>query len=118
MSFCKVTIVGNLTRDPESRYSQNGTLILSFGMAANKRKKDAGATFFRVSAFGEQAERLATMVERGYVAKGRGLYVEGVLEESEYQSQGQTRTSLEVTLTDWQFVGGGEQKTNHDDVGF
>ena len=123
MSFAKVTIVGNLTRDPESRYLQDGKLVLSFGMAANKRKKDTGATFFRVTAFGEQAERLATMIERGYIAKGRQLYVEGVLEESEFTgNDGTVRKSLEVTLTDWQFVGGGEkqgtQRGGMEDVGF
>ncbi len=111
MSFAKVTIVGNLGRDPETRYSQNGTLIISFSIAAQGRFRsgqEPTTTWFRVSAFGQQAERLATMVERGYIAKGRLLYVEGQLEESTFTgNDGQERKSLEVTLTDWQFIGGG-----------
>lgn len=111
MSFAKVTIVGNLGRDPETRYTQNGTLIISFSIAAQGRYRSGGqqqtTTWFRVSAFGQQAERLATMVEKGYIAKGRQLYVEGQLEENTFTgNDGQVRKSLEVTLSDWQFIGG------------
>jgi single-strand DNA-binding protein len=110
MSFAKVTIVGNLGRDPETKYSQNGTLIISFTIAAQGRFRsgqEPTTTWFRVSAFGQQAERLATMVERGYIAKGKLLYVEGQLEENTFTgNDGQERKSLEVTLSDWQFVGG------------
>lgn len=110
MSFAKATIVGRLGGDPESRYLQDGKLVISFSMAADGRKKDAGPTWFRVSAFGEQAERVASMVERGYIKKGSLLYVEGRLESREYQANGQTRTSLDVVMSDWQFVGGGQQQ--------
>ncbi len=114
MSFAKVTIVGNLGRDPETRYTQNGTLIISFTIAAQGRFRTGGqpqtTTWFRVSAFGQQAERLANMVEKGYIAKGRLLYVEGQLEENTFTgNDGQERRSLEVTLTDWQFVGSNQQ---------
>lgn len=110
MSFAKVTIVGRLGGDPESRYLQNGKLVVSFSMAADGRKKDSGPTWFRVSAFDEQAERIANMVERGYIAKGRMLYVEGRFETREYQANGQNRTSNDVVMTDWQFVGSGQQE--------
>lgn len=112
MSFAKVSIVGRLGRDPESAYTQSGKLRISFSMAADGRKKDAGPTWFNVSVFGEQAERLATMIERGYVAKGSLLYVEGQFETRDYQANGQMRTSNDVNLTDWQFVGGGNQQGN------
>lgn len=111
MSFAKVTIVGNLGRDPESRYLQSGTLVVSFTIAAQgrwRRDQEQTTTWFRVSAFGEQAERLATMVERGYIKKGRMLYVEGQLEQTSFTgNDGQQRQSLEVNLSDWQFIGGG-----------
>ena len=114
MSFAKVTIVGNLGRDPETRYTQNGTLIISFSMAAQGRfrsNQQPTTTWFRVSAFGQQAERLATVVEKGYVAKGKLLYVEGQLEENTFTgNDGQERKSLEVTLTDWQFVGSRDEQ--------
>lgn len=111
MSFAKVTIVGRLGQDPESRYLQSGTLVVSFSMAADGRRRGGeqpNTTWFRVSAFGEQAERLANMVERGYIAKGRMLYVEGQFEARQYQgNDGQMRTSNDVNLTDWQFIGSG-----------
>lgn len=111
MSFAKVTIVGNLGRDPESRYLQSGTLVVSFTIAAQgrwRRDQEQTTTWFRVSAFGEQAERLANMVEKGYIKKGRMLYVEGQLEQTSFTgNDGQQRQSLEVNLSDWQFIGGG-----------
>ena len=109
MSFAKITIVGNLGRDPESRYLQSGTLVVSFSMAAQgrwRRDQEQTTTWFNISAFGDQAERLATMVERGYIKKGSLLYVEGQFEVRPYQSSdGQARTSNDVNLTDWQFIG-------------
>lgn len=109
MSFAKVTIVGNLGRDPESRYLQSGTLVVSFSIAAKgrwRRDQEATTTWFNVSAFGEQAERLANMVERGYIKKGSFLYIEGQLEARPYTgNDGQQRTSLDVNLSDWQFIG-------------
>lgn len=112
MSFARITVVGHLGKDPESRYLQNGTLVVNFSMAASGRKRgnDAPTTWFAVSAFGEQAERIATMVERGYIKKGSLLYVEGQFETRQYQANGQNRTSNDVNLTDWQFVGGGQQQ--------
>lgn len=113
MSFAKVTIVGRLGQDPESRYLQSGTLVVSFSMAADGRRRSGeqpSTTWFRVSAFGEQAERLANMVERGYIAKGRMLYVEGQFEARQYTgNDGQVRTSNDVNMTDWQFIGSGQQ---------
>lgn len=113
MSFAKVTIVGRLGQDPESRYLQSGTLVVSFSLAADGRRRSGeqpNTTWFRVSAFGEQAERLANMVERGYIAKGRMLYVEGQFEVRQYTgNDGQPRTSNDVNMTDWQFIGSGQQ---------
>lgn len=81
-------------------------------MATNTKKGgDDIATFYDVSAFGEVAERLANMVERGYIAKGRLLYVEGSHTTREYTANtGEIRTSNDVSLSDWQFVGGGNQQ--------
>lgn len=113
MSFAKVTIVGRLGQDPESRYLQSGTLVVSFSMAADGRRRGGeqpSTTWFRVSAFGEQAERLANMVEKGYIAKGRMLYVEGQFEARQYTgNDGQMRTSNDVNMTDWQFIGSAQQ---------
>lgn len=115
MSFARVTVVGFLGKDPETRYLQSGTMVVSFSIAADGRKRgdDKTTTWFRVSAFGEQAERIASMIERGYIAKGKMLYVEGGLEQQEFTgNDGVIRTSLEVNLSDWQFVSSGEQQGN------
>jgi single-strand DNA-binding protein len=113
MSFAKVTIVGNLGRDPEVRYTPQGTLNVQFSMAADGRPNKDGeknTTWYRVTAWDKHAERLVAMQERGYIGKGRSLYVEGQLEQRTYQDAGgNEKTSLDVTMTDWQFVGGGQQ---------
>ena len=116
MSFAKVSIVGNLGRDPETRYTPNGALNVQFTIAASGRKKDDPPTWFRVTAWDKLAERIVAMMERGYIAKGKTLYVEGQLEERTYEANGQQRTSLDVTLTDWQFVGG-KQDTQESGYG-
>jgi single-strand DNA-binding protein len=110
MSFAKVSIVGNLGQDPEVRYTPSGTMNVQFSIAAAGRRRGEGeqdtTTWFRVTAWDKQAERLVTLIERGYVAKGRQLYVDGQLETRQYTDRnGQQRTSLDVTMTDFQFVG-------------
>ena len=111
MSFAKTTIIGNLGGDIDTRYLESGKLVVSFSIAAAGRKRGdvTPTTWFRVSAFGEIAERLLTMAEAGYIGKGKQLYVEGMLEAREYEAGGKTRTSLDVVMTDWQFLGGGQQ---------
>lgn len=110
MSFAKVTIVGNIGREPEVRHTPSGAKNVQFSMAADGRPSKNGeksTTWFRVTAWQEQAERIIAMMERGYIAKGKSLYVEGQLEQRDYtDANGQPRVSLDVTLTDWQFVGG------------
>lgn len=119
MSFAKVQIVGNLGQDPETRYTPNGTLNVRFSMAVNSRRRSndqqgtsqESTTWFTVTAWDRQAERIINMVERGYIAKGRTLYVDGTLEARPWtDNNGNQRTSLDVTLTDWQFVGGGRDQ--------
>lgn len=107
MSFCKVTIIGNLTREPEVRLTPSGAKNIQFGIAADGRKRGENTAFFRVTAWDKDAERLEAMIQRGYIAKGKSLYVEGQLEQRSYRDAGgNEKTSLDVTMTDWQFVGG------------
>ena len=116
MSFAKVIIVGNLGRDPETRYTPNGTLNVQFTIAASGRRRSSDSqgtgqdqdntTWFRVTAWDRLAERLVNLMERGYLGRGRLLYVEGQLEARPYvDREGNQRTSLDVTMTDFQFVG-------------
>jgi len=109
MSFNKVILVGNLGRDPELRYTPQGTPVCSFSMATNERRKDKTGemqdqtTWFRVTLWGRQAETASQ-----YLTKGRPVYIEGRLRVEEWTDRdGKPRHTLEVTATDMQFIGGG-----------
>jgi single-strand DNA-binding protein len=86
--LCKVIIVGNLGRDPEKRYTQDGRPVTRFSVAATTRRKgregewEDHTEWFSVTVFGRQAETLA---ER--IAKGTRVYVEGRLESRQYETQ-------------------------------
>lgn len=108
MSFNKVTIVGNLGRDPELRYTPQGTPVCSFTIATNERRKDRGGesqdvtTWFRVTLWGRQAETASQ-----YLTKGKPVYIEGRLRVEEWSDRdGKQRYTLEVNATDMQFIGG------------
>src|SRR5688500_11012781 len=108
----KAIVVGNLGRDPETRYTPNGTMNVRFTMAVSRRFRDQSGqqqertTWFNVTAWGKLAETLDNLTQQGYVAKGKQVYVEGRLESREYQDQqGQTRFSLDVTATEFQLLG-------------
>ena len=105
-SFNKVFIIGYLGRDPELRYTPQGTPVCDFSVATTERRKDKSGeaqevtTWFRVSLFGRQAE-----VASQYLAKGRQVYVEGQLSQRDWtDKEGNARTSLEVRGTDIQFL--------------
>src|SRR5882724_12771061 len=108
MSFNKITLVGNLGRDPELRYTPQGTPVCSFSMATNERRKDKTGemqdqvTWFRVTLWGRQAETASQ-----YLTKGRPVYIEGRLRVEEWTDRdGRPRHTLEVHATDMQFIGG------------
>ncbi len=105
-SFNKIMIVGYLGRDPELRYTTQGTPVCDFSIATTERRKDKAGdvqestTWFRVSLFGRQAE-----VASQYLTKGRQVYVEGQLSQREYTDKdGVARTSLEVRGSEIQFL--------------
>lgn len=107
MSFNKIFIIGNLGRDPELRYTPQGTPVCTFTMATNDRRKDKQGemqdltTWFRVTLWNRQAENAAQ-----YLAKGKQVFIEGRLRVDEYTDRdGKSRYSLEVTATDMQFIG-------------
>ena len=106
-SFNKITIVGYLGRDPELRYTADGTPVCDFSVATTERRKDKSGepqditTWFRVTVWRKQAELAGQ-----YLTKGKQVYVEGRLIQREYQDRdGHTRYSLEVTASDVQFLG-------------
>lgn len=108
MNYNKVIIAGNLTRDPELKYSPKGTAIGRISMALNRTWKNEGGekreetTFVDVDAFGRQAEVIAQ-----YAKKGQGLLVEGRLKLDQWEDkQGQKRSALKVALERFEFAGG------------
>ncbi len=110
--IAKITLVGNLGRDPETRYTPNGRMNVQFTMAVSRRFNDQSGqqqertNWYRVTAWGSLAESLDRLAQNGYLAKGKQVYVDGRLEPREYQDQqGQTRMSLDVTANELQLLG-------------
>ena len=115
MSFAKITAVGFLATEPETKYTQSGAVMVKFTIPCDGRRKGENTSWLRVTAWEKMAERLIGLIEKGYLGKGKPLYIEGQLETREYQANsGETRTSLDVTLTDFQFVGAGQPQQNAD----
>ena len=107
----RVTMTGNLTRDPELRSTANGTSVCSLRIANNTRRKDANgewtdrAHYFSVTVFGAQGENCAR-----FLSKGRPIALDGRLEWREWQTQeGAKRESVEIVAETVQFLGGREE---------
>lgn len=89
-----VTIVGNVTRDPELRFTQGGMAVASFGLAWNKRKKDGEdeVSFFDVTCFRQMAENVAESI-----GKGSRVVVFGALQQNSWQTpEGDRRSKVEI----------------------
>ena len=109
-----VVLVGNLTRDPELRYTPGGMAVTSFGLAVNNRRKVGEEwkdepCFVDIKVFGRMAETSSE-----YLSKGRPVAIEGRLSYSKWEKDGQTRSKLEVTANNVQFLGQGQQGRGAD----
>ena len=108
-NFNKVILAGNLTRDPELRYTPKGTAIAKFGLAINRVwRNEAGetkeeVTFVDVDAFGRTAENIGQ-----YMHKGSPILVEGRLRLDQWEDKqtNQKRSKLGVVADNVQFLGG------------
>jgi single-strand DNA-binding protein len=111
-NFNKVILAGNLTRDPELRFTPKGMAICKFGLAINRAwtsesgEKKEEVTFVDVDAFGRQAETIAQ-----YLKKGAGIMIEGRLRLDQWDDKqtGQKRSKLGVVVEGFQFIGGGNR---------
>jgi single-strand DNA-binding protein len=110
-SFNRVILMGNLTRDPELRFTNNNMAICKFGLAVNRRFKDGQSgewkeepTFIDVTIFGARAEPFAK-----YHSKGKPAFIEGTLRMDTWEDKngGGKRSKLYVVADTWEFVGGG-----------
>ena len=104
--LCKITVIGNVGREPEMRYTPNGAAVTEFSIATSRRYTTAGGErreeteWFRVRAFGRLGEQVSQ-----YVAKGSKLYVEGRLSSSPWVgNDGQPRAGNEIVANEVKFL--------------
>ena len=93
-----ITVVGNVTRDPELRFTQGGMAVANFGIAWNKRKQDGEeeVSFFNVSCFRQLAENVAESL-----TKGSRVVVYGMLQQRSWDTpDGDRRSTVEIIADD------------------
>ena len=107
-SLNKVLLIGNLTKDPELRYTPNGTAVTNLRIAVNRRFKDRtgelkeDTCFVTVTAWDKQAE-----ICNQYLQKGRQIFVEGILQSRSWETTDkQKRSTIDVRAERIQFLGG------------
>jgi single-strand DNA-binding protein len=120
-SFNRVLLMGNLTADPELRYTQDGTPVCSFTVAINETyktpsgEKKENVIFVPITIWRKQAETCAE-----YLKKGRPVLIEGKLKMNKWTSkEGEKRSKMEVVAQRAQFLGGapaGERSAGHAPV--
>jgi single-strand DNA-binding protein len=118
-NYNKVLLLGRLTRDPELRYTPQGTPVVDIGVAVNReyttgteRRKET--TFVDVTLWKRQAE-----VVSQYLKKGAPIFIEGRLSLDSWEQDGQKRSRLRVVAENFQFVGGrAEGEAGGDDAGY
>lgn len=111
-SLNQVTLMGNLTRDPELRQTPNGQSVVSFSLALNRSYRDQGGEwqeatdYIDIVAWGPLAERVGQ-----YLSKGRRCLVQGRIQSRSWEQDGQKRNKVEVLANDVTFLdsrGGGD----------
>lgn len=120
----KVILIGNLTRDPEIKYTPKGSAVTDFGLAVNRTYQSDGGekreetTFIDVTLWGRTAE-----IASQYLKKGRPVYIEGRLQMDSWEDKqsGQKRSKLKVVGETLQFLGsreggGGGGRSDDDDA--
>ena len=103
MSFNKITMVGNVGREPELRKLNDGATVCNFSVAVNETTRDRNqtATWFRITVWGERAVVCAQSLK-----KGSAVYVAGRLKSKQWEDRaGEKHVSLEVKASDVRFFG-------------
>ena len=107
-SLNKVFLMGNLTRDPELRYTPGGLAVASFGIAINRAwtaktgEQKEEVCYVDINIFGRRAE-----VVGEYFSKGSPIFIEGRLQFNQWETKdGQKRSTLRVVADNFQFIGG------------
>jgi len=102
--FNRIILIGNLTKDPELRYTPNGAAVSTFRIAVNTRYKQGEdnreeTLFIDTVVFGKQAENCSQ-----YLSKGSQVLVEGRLQERRWESDGQQKSRFEVIAQNVRFM--------------
>lgn len=102
--YNKVILIGNLTKDPELRYTPQGTPVASFRLAVNQKFKSGDdmkqdTLFIDIVVWGKQGETCSQ-----YLNKGSSALVEGRLQERRWESEGQQRSKFEVVANSVRFL--------------
>ena len=116
--FNKTLLMGNLTSDPNLRYTPNGKAVCSFRIAVNRKYKDVEngelkeeVLFINIETWGKQAENCAK-----YISKGKSVFVEGRLKQKEWEGKdGQNKRDYIIVASNIQFLKNGKDyidKTN------
>ena len=106
ISLNRVLLIGNLTKDPELRYTPSGTPVANLRLAVNSSFKDQAGQrkeetcFVTIVVWSRQAENC-----NQYLKKGRSIFVEGRLVSRSWESEGKTRSTMEVRADRVQFLG-------------
>ncbi|GCE04527.1 single-stranded DNA-binding protein [Dictyobacter aurantiacus] len=100
----KIMLIGNLGRDPEMNYTQNGTAVTKFSLAVTRRSKSPSGEretdWFNIVAWNQLAETCSN-----YLKKGQKVYVEGRLEQRKYtDKEGVQRTVIDVIINDMEML--------------
>ena len=112
--FNKVILMGNLTRDPETRQTPNGQSVTNFSLAVNRNWKGQDGqmqeqvSFIDCVAWGKTGEVIAQ-----YMQKGRPILVDGRLDQRSWEQDGQKRSKVEVVVENFNFVGGGDGSSSY-----
>ena len=106
LSLNRVFLMGNLTRDPELRYTPSGTAVAGFGLAVNRRfstkegDRREEVDFFEVEVWGKQAENC-----NEYLSKGRGILLEGRLKQDRWEDDsGNKRSKVRIVASSVNFM--------------
>lgn len=106
-SLNRCMLIGNLTRDPELKYTPQGTAVCKFGLAVGRKFKGQDGqmqeqtTFFNIVVWGKSAENVSK-----YLAKGRPVFIEGRIDIRDYEDkEGNKRKATEIVADQVQFLG-------------
>lgn len=115
--FNKVILIGNLTKDPELRYTPKGTPVCTLRVASTTKYKSGDSMkddtlFINVVVWGKQGETSAQ-----YLSKGKSVLVEGRLQEQRWETDGQQKSRFEIIAQGVRFLGRKDEGSTHDSAG-